>query len=336
MQTALLYERLSDNAVRCHTCQRNCYVAPDQTGVCRRYENRSGILYSLNYAKVSSVGIDPIEKKPLYHFHPGTLCFSLGSWGCNFNCPGCQNWGIACAAGQGVDDNEVSPEESIELAQKHHCQGIAWTYNEPTMWLEYSRDAARLARSAGLYTAYVTNGYITAEALDAIGPYLQAWRVDIKGFSDKTYKQITGIDRWQGILEIASRAKHKWNMHLEVVTNIIPTVNDDYEQLSGIADWITKELGELTPWHVTRFYPQHKMTNLQVTPIETLERAREIGNQAGLKFVYLGNIGAHPSANTLCYNCQGLIVHRNGFQAEVLGLNGSRCQFCGTELNFRI
>ena len=336
MQTALLYEKLSDNAVRCHTCQRNCYVALDKTGVCQRYKNRSGILYNLNYAKVSSVGIDPIEKKPLYHFHPGTLCFSLGSWGCNFNCPGCQNWDIACAAGQGVDGDEISPEESVELAQKRHCQGIAWTYNEPTMWLEYSRDAARLARSAGLYTAYVTNGYITAEALDAIGPYLQAWRVDIKGFSDKTYKQITGIDRWQGILEIASRAKHKWNMHLEVVTNIIPAVNDDYEQLSGIADWITKELGELTPWHVTRFYPQHKMTNLQVTPIETLERAREIGNQAGLKFVYLGNIGAHPSANTLCYNCQELIVRRNGFQAEVLGLSGSRCQFCGTELNFRI
>jgi pyruvate formate lyase activating enzyme len=204
------------------------------------------------------------------------------------------------------------------------------------MWFEYTLHSAKLAREASLYTVYVTNGYMTAEALDMLGPYLQAWRVDVKGFNEETYKRLAKITHWQGILEVAARAKKKWNMHVEVVTNVTPTVNDDDEQLKGIAGWIATELGELTPWHITRFYPQREMLDFLATPMETLERALDIGHQAGLKFVYLGNIGPHKTANTVCYNCKNLIVRRDGFHADVLGLDGPRCRFCGAELNFRV
>ena len=305
--------------------------------MCGRYKNGSGTLYSLNYAHVSSIAADPIEKKPIYHFYHGSRCFSLGSWGCNFQCLGCQNWSIACTPNQAqyAHAYEISPEECINLAQAHNCHGISWTYNEPTMWLEYTHDAARLARKAGLYTAYVTNGYITTEALDVIGPYIQAWRLDVKGFNADTYQKVAKISDWQTILDSAVRAKTKWGMHVEIVTNIIPSINDDDQQLSGIAKWISSDLGELTPWHVTRFYPQHKMLDYPATPLATLEHARDIGHRAGLKFVYIGNMGTHQNTDTMCYSCQSLIIRRNGFRTDALGLNGSQCRYCGAELNFR-
>ena len=181
----------------------------------------------------------------------------------------------------------------------------------------------------------MTNGFLTPEALDIIGPYLDAWRVDVKGFSDSLYRQLARINRWRGILEVAKRAQDKWNMHVEVVTNIIPTMNDDDQQLEGIANWIKDELGELTPWHVTRFYPHHHMTGLPPTPVSTLEHAGDIGRKAGLKFIYAGNVPGHSSESTICYHCGNTVVNRFGYQTEVVGLEDSRCRFCGTELNFR-
>ena len=230
---------------------------------------------------------------------------------------------------------EMSPQAQIELAQRYDCQGVAWTYNEPAIWFEYTLDSARLAKKNHLYTVYVTNGYSTPEALDTIGPYLDAWRVDIKGFSDHFYRELAKVPHWRQILATARRAKEKWNMHVEVVTNIIPTMNDDEEQLQGIAHWIRDELGELTPWHVTRFYPHHHLMHLPPTPVATLERACDIGRQAGLKFVYTGNVPGHSHENTVCYNCGHLIVERFGYQTTVIGLDGSKCRFCGAELNFR-
>jgi pyruvate formate lyase activating enzyme len=224
---------------------------------------------------------------------------------------------------------------AIDLTKRYHCRGISWTYNEPTVWFEYTLDSAKLAKENGLYTVYVTNGYITPEALDTIGPYLDAWRVDIKGFSDAFYRDLAKIHHWRGILEVAKRAKEKWQMHVEVITNVIPTLNDDDEQLKGIAGWIKDELGELTPWHVTRFYPHHHLMHLPATPITTLERAHDIGREAGLKFIYAGNVPGHQSENTVCYSCGKLVVRRFGYDTEIVGLNGSRCQFCGAELNFR-
>jgi pyruvate formate lyase activating enzyme len=334
---ALFYEKLAGSYVRCGICRWLCKIAPGSSGVCRMYQNSGGVLYNLNYGRASSVAVDPIEKKPLYHFHPGSRVFSLGSWGCNFHCPGCQNWSIACveSAPAGRGSEMVSPEEAIRLTQQNDCEGIAWTYNEPAMWFEYTLDSAKLARQNGLYTVYVTNGYMTFEALDAIGPYLDAWRVDVKGFTSDFYRRMTKITHWQGILETAERAKKKWGMHIEVVTNITPGQNDDNVQLRGIASWIKAQLGELTPWHVTRFYPQYHEQDIPPTPIETLERAMRIGRETGLKFIYPGNVPGHTAENTICYQCGKMVVQRQGYTTQILGLKGSRCQFCGADLNFR-
>jgi len=334
---AMLYEKLPNSRSRCNVCQWRCVINPDKFGVCRMRQNTGGIIYTLNYAQVSSVAADPIEKKPLFHFYPGTLAFSLGGWGCNFHCQGCQNWEISCVEMVQPErgSQTIPPRRAIEMAKQYHCQGIAWTYNEPTMWFEYTLDSAELAKKNGLYTVYVTNGYATPEALDAIGPYLDAWRVDVKGFSDDLYRKLSRISNWRGILETAQRAKNKWNMHVEVITNIIPTMNDDDQQLEGIARWIKDELGELTPWHVTRFYPHYQMLDLPPTPVSTIERAYEIGQKVGLKFIYAGNIPGHQSESTVCYSCGKPVVVRFGYQARVVGLDGSKCKFCGAELNFR-
>lgn len=336
VREAILYEKRVNNQVQCHVCQWRCKISPDKFGVCHMRHNRGGVLYIRNYAQVSSLAVDPIEKKPLFHFYPGSQVFSLGGWGCNFHCPHCQNWQISCVEiPESFGSREILPQKAIELTHQGHCQGISWTYNEPAIWLEYTLDSAKLAKQHGLYTIYVTNGYSTPEALDAMGPYLDAWRVDVKGFSDATYRKITKITHWQGILEVAQRAKTRWQMHVEVVTNIIPTINDDDQQLEGIARWIKEELGELTPWHVTRFYPQYQVTHLPPTPIATLEHAYDIGQKVGLKFIYAGNVPGHHSESTICYSCGKTIVERFGYQTRVVGLHDSKCKFCGAELNFR-
>jgi pyruvate formate lyase activating enzyme len=331
----MLCETLSGGRVRCHVCQWMCRINPGKVGVCRMYINRDGTLYNMNYAEISSMAPDHIEKKPLFHFFPGTYAFSLGSWGCNFHCKGCQNWEISCAdIPRG--SRQLLPEKEIELAKDYNCQGIAWTYNEPAIWLEYTLDSARKAKENNLYTVYVTNGYATPEALDTIGPFLDAWRVDVKGFTDEFYREIAKIPHWRGILDVARRAREKWHMHVEVVTNVIPTMNDDDEQLKDLASWIRSDLGELTPWHVTRFYPMRQFTNVPATPIPTLEKAYRIGKEAGLKFVYLGNVPGHDYENTVCYSCGRTVVRRIGYDTQVLGLDGSKCKFCGAELNFRV
>ena len=331
---AMLYLKLPGRKVRCNICQRRCLVDPGRTGFCRMRLNRDGVLYTMNYSAISSLAVDPIEKKPLFHFFPGSKALSLGGWGCNFHCLDCQNWEIACVD-MPEESRKLAPEEAVELAMNRGCDGIAWTYNEPSLWFEYTLDSARLARQKGLYTVYVTNGYLTPEALDAIGPYLDAWRVDIKGFSDEFYRKLAGLTHWRGILDVARRANEKWGMHVEVVTNIIPGMNDDEEQLSGIAAWICDNLGELTPWHLTRFYPMHKLDYLQPTPIATLEKAYAIGKKLGLKFIYLGNVPGHQYENTRCYSCGEVIIRRAGYDTEVLGLDGSNCRFCDANLNFK-
>ena len=337
MREAVLYDRLPEAAVRCGTCQWRCRINPGKTGACGMYENRAGTLFNLNYGYVSSLNVDPIEKKPLFHFYPATLVYSMGTLGCNFRCKHCQNWEISTPDAKDLARicREVSPEAAVKMAQKSGARGIAWTYNEPAVWFEYTLECAKLAKAAGLYTVYVTNGFATPEALDTIGPYLDAWRVDIKGFSDKFYQEIAGVPHWREILDVTQRAKDKWNMHIEVVTNLIPTLNDDTEQLNALAEWIKTSLGELTPWHVTRFYPQHQLTHLPPTPISSLEIALDTGKKAGLKFVYAGNVPGHDSESTYCYQCGKLIIKRTGYHTRVLGLNGGRCANCGADLNFR-
>jgi pyruvate formate lyase activating enzyme len=302
------------------------------------YKNSGGTLYSLNYGLASSVAVDPIEKKPLNHFYPGSQVYSLGSWGCNFHCPGCQNWQIACADADssGRNTHQISPQQAVEAALENDCRGIAWTYNEPTVWFEYTLDSAKLAKDKGLYTVYVTNGYMSQAALDLIGPYLDAFRVDIKGFKAETYRRLAGISDWEGILRNTERAAKHWHCHVEVVTNVTPGINDDEQQLNGIAGWINSCLGPLTPWHVTRFYPQFKAVDLPPTPVATLEKAISLGQQHGLKFIYTGNVPGHAGQNTRCYRCGKTVVERSGYTPSATGLNGAACKYCGADLNFRV
>lgn len=338
IKEAMLYSCLPDFRVQCHVCLWRCIINLGKLGVCRMRRNDGGVLKVLNYSLVSSAAVDPIEKKPLFHFFPGTKVFSLGTWGCNFHCVHCQNWEISCVEEPGCEGRtsmKLSPKDAIAHAVERDCSGIAWTYNEPTMWLEYTLDSARLARKAGLYSVYVTNGYMTPEALDVIGPYLDAWRVDVKGFSDDLYRNLANVPHWRGILETAQLAKDKWGMHVEVVTNVIPALNDDDEQLTDIAEWINNSLGVDTPWHLTRFHPQHILTERPFTPVATLDRAVDIGHRAGLRFVYVGNVPGHDGENTVCYNCGNLAVSRKGYETKVTGLFGSACVVCGADLNFR-
>ncbi len=327
----ILYDRLPDKRVQCTICQRRCVISDGKRGYCETRLNRGGSLYSLIYGRVSTIMVSPIEKKPLFHYYPGSPWLSLGSLGCNFKCPGCQNWDIAHAKPEEGERRirYLSPREVIQLAKDNECVGISWTYNEPTLWFEYTLDCAKFTRETGLKTNYVTNGFITAEALDLIGPYLDSFRVDIKGFSEESYRRIAHLDRFEGILEVAIRAQRKWGMHVEVISNLIPGYNDDIQELKNIAAWIRNSLGKSTPWHVTRFVPHLDLSHLPSTPLRVLEMAREIGLKEGLEYVYLGNVHGHSAENTYCPRCGNLLIRRNGFIVLRNDIAGGRCIHCG-------
>jgi len=285
----------------------------------------------LIYGKVASISLNPIEKKPVFHFLPGSYWLSLGTVGCNFRCPGCQNWELSHAdVEKEVNSLEtIPPETLVEMALRQGSAGISWTFNEPTLWLEYTLDGARQAKQKGLCTNYVTNGFLTPEALDSIGPYLDVFRVDIKGFSPSTYRKVTGTAALNGVLEATLRARQKWGMHVEVVTNLIPGLNDSPEEIRGLACWIRENLGEETPWHLTQFYPHLQLRHLPPTPLSTLESALDIARSEGLQFVYIGNVWGHPAENTFCPNCGALLIERRGFQVQMRHLQGNRCATCG-------
>lgn len=335
MKEAILYEKLAAKQVRCNICQRRCLIAEGGCGFCSTRLNQDGKLYTLAYGMVTTTAVAPIEKKPLFHFYPGSKWLSFGTLGCNFRCPGCQNWEIAHAkipiSGEekSKDKTEyISSKKAVLTAKDQRCKGLSFTYNEPTVWFEYTLDCSKLAKENDLLTNYVTNGFITKEALDEIGPYLDAFRVDLKGFSRKFYREIASLTDFRGILEVTKRAKYKWKMHIEIVTNIIPTFSDDEIQLKGIATWIVNELGPDTPWHVTRFVPHLKLSHLGSTPIATLEKARQIGLDCGLHYVYLGNVPGHPAENTYCHHCHKLLIEREDFVIKQLNMVEGKCPEC--------
>lgn len=334
---AMLYDRREDGAVSCRVCPRRCHIKEGAAGACRARVNRGGVLYAITYGRVCSVAADPIEKKPLFHFFPGTIVLSLGSLGCNFACRDCQNWQIAHADPAAATRNlrELPVRNLPVLADHNDCIGVAWTYNEPTIWLEYILDGAQLAHEHGLYTVLVTNGYITEEALDVVAPHIDAYRVDVKGFTDAQYKELCRVPDMSPVLAAAARAKHHHDCHVEIVTNVVPAFNDDDETLGGIARWIVADLGPKTPWHVTRFMPYLEYVHLSPTPIPTLERAVRIGHDAGLEFVYIGNVPGHEGENTVCPNCRRLLVRRTGYAVEDVALKGTFCAMCGENVNVR-
>ena len=335
---AVLYEAQPSGKIRCNVCHWRCLIPNGGLGVCRMRRARDGRILLYNYPGVASVNNDPVEKKPLFHFFPGSSCLSLGSWGCNFHCRHCQNWEISFATAEEAQrlSHDLMPADAVALALRLGSEGMAFTYNEPAIWLEYALDCCRLAKEAGLYTVFVTNGFSTPEALDLIGPYLDAFRVDIKGFTDKLYRDLAKVSRWQKVLESTKYAQSHWDMHVEVITNIIPSMNDDDEQLTMIARWIRDELGPQTPWHVTAFHPYHDLRHLPPTPVQTLEKAVAIGQREGLLYVYPGNVFGHPGESTHCPACGTLVITRTGYQANLNALTkDGHCARCGADLNIR-
>ncbi len=326
-----LFQLLKNGSIQCQVCRRQCKIAPGKKGFCKTRQNINGELHSLIYGRVSSMRVSPIEIKPLFHYYPGSRWLSLGSLGCNFLCPGCQNWEISHAnvAKEVRFTQYISPEKLVQRALAENCKGISWTYNEPTLWLEYTVDTARIAKEHGLLMNYVTNGYITEGAMSLVGPYLDAYRVDLKAFSSNSYKKIANISDFEGILDNIKTAKYKWGVHVELITNLTPGYNDKADELQGMAHWIVDQMGPDTPWHVTRFVPHLKLSHLDYTPIPKLEQARQIGIDEGLRYVYLGNVPGHPAENTYCPGCGKLLIERRNYQILKYHLKGNTCVFCG-------
>jgi len=329
VKEAMLYEKLSDGRVRCNLCGHRCVVADGKRGICQVRENRSGTLYTLVYGRAIAQHVEPIEKKPLLHFRPGSTAYSMATPGCNFRCRWCQNWEISQAPRERhlIMGQDASPRQIVEAAQRAGCRSIAYTYTEPTVFFEYTYDTARLAHGAGLANLYITNGYMTKEMLAAFAPYLDAANVDLKAFRDATYRRYVGA-RLQPVLDILTRLK-SLGIWLEVTTLVIPGLNDDPSELRDAAQFVARDLGPDTPWHISRFFPAYEMTDVHPTPLDSLRRTREIGLQNGLRYVYCGNEAGE--INTFCHACGRLLIRRSGF--AVLENNvrpGNRCPDCGT------
>lgn len=317
------------DAIRCELCPHNCRIAPGHVGVCGVRRNEDGVLIALTYGRISSAAVDPIEKKPVFHFHPGSLAFSIGSVGCTMRCGHCQNWQISRAHVEDGILQDLPPERAVELALTSGCEGIAFTYNEPVIMAEYVRDTSLLAHDRGLYTVMVTNGYITEAGLDYLAGTIDVWRVDVKGMTDLAYRTLCRVPSVDPILRAAERAKHVHDMHVEVVTNVVPGINDDDEQLEALAAWIAGSLGLDTPWHITRFFPYLDFGHIPPTPIETLRRARDIGREAGLHYVYLGNVSEPGGEDTHCPRCGTVLVERDGYAITRRVPPNSPCPTCG-------
>lgn len=324
----MLWEPLKGAAIRCKLCAHRCVIGDGKQGFCKVRENRGGKLYTLNYALASSVAPDPIEKKPFFHFYPGTYVFSLGTVSCNFRCLHCQNYTISQTVLEQSKDwlVEYPPEKVVELAKDYECKGVAWTYNEPTIWFEYTYDSAKLAKRHKLYTCYVTNGYFTEEALNELATCVDAMNIDVKGFTDKFYKEVCSA-KLEPVLRSVERAVKK-GVHVEVTYLVIPGYNDSEDEFGQFADWAASISVDL-PVHFSRFHPEYKMMHVASTPVETLRKAREIARKK-LHFVYTGNVPGDEGENTYCYNCGELLIKRWGFTVQSMNLTkDNECPKCG-------
>jgi pyruvate formate lyase activating enzyme len=326
VREALLYQQLPKGRVRCLLCAQRCVVSEGHRGVCGVRENRGGRLFTLAYGRAISRNAEPVEKKPLYHFWPGSLAYSLATPGCNFRCQWCQNWEISQMPRQGYRDggSEASPEQIVAAAQQAGCRSIAYTYTEPTVFFEYALDIARLAHKAGLANIFVTNGYMTSEMLDMFGPWLDAANVDLKAFREQTYRRYV-CARLQPVLD-SLRAMKQRRIWLEVTTLVIPGLNADPAELCDAATFIAQELGPDTPWHISRFFPGYRMLDRPPTPVKPLQQAVEIGRAAGLHHVYLGNLPGE--AHTTCHLCGQTLIRRHGFYVVENRVENGRCPFC--------
>jgi len=328
MREALLYEKLENKLVHCYLCAHNCKIAEQKFGFCDVRQNIDGLLYTQVYARPCAMHIDPIEKKPLYHFFPGSSAFSIATMGCNFRCGFCQNWEISQSAIIDGDftGREVLPQEIVKAALKNKCQSISYTYTEPTIFFEYADETAKLAKEKGLYNNFVTNGYMTKECLEMIKPYLDAANVDLKFFRDSSYRKIC-----KGSLEPvlnSIRLMRKLNIWVEVTTLVVPGENDSEEELRDIAQFIVS-VDKNIPWHVSRFHPDYQFIDHEATPESTLKKAQEIGYKSGLSYIYVGNVWGWGN-DTYCHNCKKLLIKREVFSVLEYNIKQGKCVFCNT------
>jgi pyruvate formate lyase activating enzyme len=333
MQEARFYDKIEEDKVKCHLCAHGCVIDPGKRGLCMVRENRDGTLYSLVYGKVISQNVDPIEKKPLFHFLPGSTSFSIATVGCNFQCEHCQNYEISQFPRdekKALPGQETTPAQIVAAAQSSGSASISYTYTEPTIFGEFAYDTAVLARQAGIRNVFVSNGFMSEKSATTLAEVLDADNIDLKSFSDSFYRKICKA-RLQPVLDTIARMK-ELGVWLEVTTLIIPGLNDSDQELKDLAGFL-REVGEDIPWHVSAFYPTYKMLNRPRTPAQTLRRARQIGLDAGLRYVYTGNIPGEDGEKTFCYACGALVIDRIGFSIRHNHLHHGNCPQCGVSID---
>ncbi len=323
-----LYER-ENGYVKCKTCMHYCKLKDGKWGICRVRKNESGKLMVYNYGLVSSINLDPIEKKPFHNFMPGTKSLSFGGVSCNFRCQHCQNYSISFADLNFPYLQELKPEDVFELVKKYGADGVSWTYNEPSIFHEFALDSSRIVRKHGYYVNYVSNGYMSHEAIEQFD-VLDAINVDVKAFREEFYRKVCKA-RLEKVLESVEHLNRK-GVFIEITYLVIPDLNDDEMEIKEFSEWVV-ELNPKIPVHFSRFHPDHEMLDKPPTPVRTLEKAVEIAKNSGVEYVYIGNVWGHKYESTYCPNCGHLLIEREGFYVIKMDLNGDRCPNCGYKQN---
>ena len=333
LHPARLWKSLNENKVQCRLCSHFCIIDENNHGNCGVRQNVDGQLMTRTYELVAALNVDPVEKKPLYHFLPGTKTFSLGTQGCNFGCTFCQNASLSQhpKTGREITGQKVTPEILVEAAIAHNCDSISYTYSEPTIFFELMQDTARIAHAKGLKNIMVSNGFQSPECIEELTGLIDAANIDLKSFDDDFYREICA-GRLNPVLENLRHIKNN-GWWVEVTTLLIPGKNDSPDELKQMAAFIAEELGKEVPWHISRFHPDYKMQNCQVTPMEDLQRARKTGTAAGLEYVYIGNVPGDDNTSTFCPDCHKELVKRFGFEMNNSGLSQGMCKYCGCEID---
>jgi len=327
---AMFYEKLPRNAVKCRLCPWECSTKPGERGICEVRENRYGKLITLSYSRVCSINIDPIEKKPFFHFLPGENALSIATPGCNFGCKFCQNWQISQAKPEDIDSFYIPPEGIVSLCEKNKIKIIAFTYSEPTIFYEYMLETAKIAKQFGIKTVVVTNGYINPEPLKLLCKYVSGIKIDLKAFNEDYYKN-TVEGRLQPVLDSIKTIKQQ-KVHLEIVYLVVPALNDNPREIKKMCGWLKENVGAEVPLHFSRFFPLYKMQNYPATPLSTLENIRNTALACGLKYVYIGNVPNPKYAKTLCPSCSELLIERNGYDIKLKNIDSGRCAKCKVKI----
>jgi pyruvate formate lyase activating enzyme len=332
LKEAVLWDKQESQSVRCRLCHWGCVIKPGAMGHCHVRQNVDGVLYSLNYDKLCAANDDPIEKKPLFHFLPGSRTYSISAPGCNFQCIFCQNWQISQSPRENViEGSTYSPRRIVDAALESGCDSVAYTYTEPTVFMEICADTAILAKQQGLYNVFVSNGYMSIDAVDFAKSWLDGINIDLKAFTEEFYKDLCKA-RLAPVLETIRYIAQQTDIWLEITTLLVPGQNDSPAELGALAGFLMKECGADVPWHISRFFPQYKMTDRQPTDTAALQRACDIGKKAGLRNVYVGNLPGHRAESTFCPNCGKILIERSGYTIIQNVIRDDACPHCGTRI----